>query len=373
MPFPQFNQLNDELSAYVLSFASSAPFEVAELRPSGTLTHEFPLLSKRIRNIVRSSTTLWKEALIRLCIKETDIWKSAVMSIVLSRSAAAASTGPFIMQQTDESEKSPLDELNATKELVEKACNVVRDAPANEYQFEGALTIPERVFRYIVSCHLRFSAPAFSMPGEAIRGQEIILHFFEPRYRLLIREVMEGYTTDQEGNLSVVGGNEELRPYPSFVYACHGTLAPRSPACIVELRRCIILPDGRADVMLVPCAHVYIETVNERPNSGGLFDVRSIRMGKMATEVVETGMQRHRRNWINNQTGMGEENYWVEGGTVNGRRVRGSIHAIMAFLDARPGGGGEAAHLHGGNFGGPPQGGNFGNFGDQPEGGNFGP
>lgn len=309
-----------------------------------------------------------------MCIKETDIWKSAVMSIVLSRSAAAASRGPILQRrEIPDGEISHGDELIETKELVEKACDVVRNEPAGAYQFDGALTAPERLFRHIVSCYLRFSSQAFIMPGEAIRGQEIILHFFEPRYRLLIREVMEGYTADGEGNVSIAVGNEEQKPYPSFVYACHGTLAPRSPACIVELRRCVVLPDGRADVVLVPCAHVFIETVNERPNSGGLFDVRSIRMGKMASDAVENSMQRHRRHWINNQTGMGEENYWVEGGTVNGRRVRGSIHAVMAFLEARPGGGGDvAAQLHDGNFGGPPQAGNFGNFDGQPEGGNFG-
>jgi hypothetical protein len=41
---------------------------------------------------------------------------------------------------------------------------------------------------------------------------------------------------------------------PVFVHANRGPLAPTTPATIVEVVRCEIYPDGRADVQLLPKA-----------------------------------------------------------------------------------------------------------------------
>lgn len=51
----------------------------------------------------------------------------------------------------------------------------------------------ERLFRYILKNHIQYSSPLFYMPGDVEIGKEFGLHFFEPRYRLLISEVMSPY------------------------------------------------------------------------------------------------------------------------------------------------------------------------------------
>ena len=78
-------------------------------------------------------------------------------------------------------------------------------------------------------------------------GEPYELHFFEPRYRLLIAEVMKGYPE------SAKSGGRIQNP-PIFVHANRGPLAPTTPATLVEVVRCEIFPDGRADVVLMPKA-----------------------------------------------------------------------------------------------------------------------
>lgn len=173
----------------------------------------------------------------------------------------------------------------------------------------------------------------------------VVIYFLG--YRLLVRELVEGFRIDEHGNLSRATDQSNNRTgsapadhneikYPRFVYAYQGSLAIGSFACIVELRNCIIFEDGRANVTLVPCAHVKIESVWERIDSGSLYCVRCLRMGRKSSEMLEQINRRHRRYWINNESGIGEENHWVEGGTVNGRRVRGSISAILTFVRPPP-------------------------------------
>jgi hypothetical protein len=121
------------------------------------------------------------------------------------------------------------------------------------------------------------------MSGGVRLGEGIGLHFFEPRYRLLIHQVMEGFAVDNFSG-HVVHRNGD---YPTFVYAHMAPFAPATPACLVEVRECTIHPNQSADVMLIPVAFVRIERLWEAPNTGRLHFAQCLRMGREDSQALE--------------------------------------------------------------------------------------
>ena len=77
------------------------------------------------------------------------------------------------------------------------------------------------------------------------------------------------------------------RHYPKFIYANHSPLERGAPAVIVEVRQCLINPNGTADVFLCPTAYIWLEDIRERPNSGALYDARAIRMTEASAAALE--------------------------------------------------------------------------------------
>ena len=122
------------------------------------------------------------------------------------------------------------------------------------------------------------------MPGHVLLGGSYRLHMFEPRYRLLVAELLKGYPEEaKRGELIATGG----RPAPIFVHANRNPFAASSPACLVQLVRCNISPrDGTADVMLLPIAYIWMEKIWIRANSGNLHYAQCIRMGQKATREM---------------------------------------------------------------------------------------
>ncbi len=78
--------------------------------------------------------------------------------------------------------------------------------------------------------------------------------------------------------------------FPQFIYAYNSALACGSPACIVQVRQCRIYNDRRADVLLVPVAHVWLERIRLRPSTGNLYEATVIRMNRKASCIVEENM-----------------------------------------------------------------------------------
>ena len=118
-------------------------------------------------------------------------------------------------------------------------------------------------------------------------GESFGLHFFEPRYRLLISEVMAPYPVAfRRGDPIQLQGSGHSS-YPKFIYANYSPLDRGAPAVIVEVRQCLINPNGTADVFLCPTSYIWIEDIRERPNSGALYDARAIRMTDRSTSALQ--------------------------------------------------------------------------------------
>ena len=85
-----------------------------------------------------------------------------------------------------------------------------------------------------------------------------------------------------EKNESLLGENH----LPMFIHA-HQDFRANCAATIVQVQICSISPNGSADVLLKPIAHIWIEKIWERPVTGGLYEARGIRMGAELSDQFE--------------------------------------------------------------------------------------
>jgi hypothetical protein len=281
------------------------------------LTHVLPHVCKQFYALLKRSDFLWLTALERLVKNEAFLWKEGLQNLIvdckmevqnshntpninrgtIGSSLEAARREPYHPGQEPSNPGGDTELLetdgNASYEqkLVAAASKALVAAPSfrrdltEEQRTEKDLLVHQWVFRHVVSNHLRYRSPVFYMPGTVRLNREVGLHFFEPRYRLLISEVMSRFPVSARRGEPIVV--ESKRDYPSFVYAHKSPLAATSPACIVQVRQCLIHPNGTADVFMVPSAYVWIDRVTARPSSGGLTDVRVIRMGQAASTAMQ--------------------------------------------------------------------------------------
>jgi hypothetical protein len=235
-----FSYLDDDLKANILSFVADGPLEGRNGPIGSTLTHTMPLVSRKIRDIANCNE-LWKMALARQVSSEPALWRTGLQNIL--------------------HEEDPQLQCSSSNdmELVENA----RALHGTSYK---------QLYARVLSEQVRFKGPVFFMPGHVQFGEAAYgLHFFEPRYRLMIAEVMQSHSHEARN-----GG--QVRGTALFIHANRAPLAPSSPAVLVQVRSCQIYPDGRADVFLAPVSHVCIEKLWVRPNSGHLFYAQCRRM-----------------------------------------------------------------------------------------------
>ena len=215
--------------------------------------------------------------------------------------------------------------------LVNQACELYNSLSSSESSSSPSVTHDAalHVYRSIVENYIRYTGPIFHMPNHIRLGQEFGLHFFEPRYRLLIAEVMEGWPSAQRGGPITADSNGN---FPSFIYAYHNDLDPKSRAMIVQVRQVHIHNGGRADVLLVPVAHVQIEQVWVRPNTGRLHMATVVRLGKdESTKIEETAARR----FHSSHRGLHADDGWDwDDREIEVGGVRGSIASVIAYLIA---------------------------------------
>ena len=205
--------------------------------------------------------------------------------------------------------------LSKEEILLDKACKAMEDHPPQNHTATSS-GVYQCIYRSIVHHHLRYQAPVFYMPTSIRLGVEYGLHFFEPRYRLLISEVMSSYpVTARRGQtiqpllpglcptarpvrddalkyelLNFLERNESLIAQyhtPTFIHAHQSPLRPNTPATIVRIRHCQVEADGRADVLLEPIAYIWLDQIWTRPGTGGLIEARGVRMEKDTSDRYE--------------------------------------------------------------------------------------
>ncbi len=316
-----------------------------------TLTHVLPYVSKQFHRLCSGHDLYWKNALIRLVKDDQHLWEDGLKRLIFecqcnalreaindrnrararrgkrtktihSQSAALASTqntsSKFLRDEADSravlSEENDM-ELSKEEQLLQKGCQALELYPPRHH-IASSSGIYQCLYQTILNTHIRFQAPVFYMPTSVQLGSPYGLHFFEPRYRLLISECMRSYPVSarrgeeiqpcvpglspSSNNITTVSQNAEVQSLldinedimkkhylPTFIHAHQSPLRRNTPACIVQVRHCIIQPDGSADVFLQPVSYIWIEEIWERPGTGSLYEARGVRMPKEESDKYE--------------------------------------------------------------------------------------
>eukprot|EP00986_Skeletonema_menzelii_P002021 scaffold555_cov158-Skeletonema_menzelii.AAC.18 len=346
---------HEDILLAILSFVADTPFEiVGGDNPTcgrSTLTHTLPLVSKQFYRLTKEHDIFWENALLRL-VKKESMWEDGmrrfvfdskcdkIRSDILERNhnrnrrdkrtknnrlqeqrvqaEVDASSQMSTTSNVDNLKSDNTDNTAKEEALLQQACDAVEAFPP--HNFASCSGVHQCIYKSIVHDHLRYQGPVFYMPSAIRLGSPYGLHFFEPRYRLLMSEVMAPYPVSARrgerispmvpsllppsNNLRQNGDDDDIKAdllnvleqnqsllgkyhLPTFIHAHQSPLRKNTPATIVQVRQCMVSRDGSADVYLEPIAYVWIDQVFERPGTGGLYEARGIRMGKEASEAYE--------------------------------------------------------------------------------------
>ena len=285
--FERFGDLHEDLKLHIISFVASAPLEELHARPRSALTGVLPLVCKEFYRFAQSEF-LWGSALKRQLALEPSLWARGLLRLLPQE----------IRDRKPDSSSSQLVNLVKT---------TLRSTYAN-------------VYRMAYEQHILFTGPVFYMTERVRLEQAIGLHFFEPRYRYLIRQVMDDWPEEARHG-GPIEANED-GDFPTFIYAHKSPLAPSTPACLVQVRECFVHADGSADVQLLPVAYVWLRHLWTKPNTGNLYYATCQRMGGMQTQEMEAREATIEREFL--------RHIHVRGGEQDPNQV--SMQAILQYL-----------------------------------------
>ena len=264
--FKLFPYLSEELKATVLSYVADAPLET-EYSAKSSLTHTLPAVNRQFRTLCNGDP-FWKDAVVRMLQNEPELWKPALHNLV--RDDAEEGRPSSSLGSRDNNSNNNKEE--STMELVERTHKFL-------WEHQRHISSYKSIYTAVVNRHLRFQGPVFCLPGHIALGQPYALHLFEYRYRVLIAQVLRG-----QGAAARNGGRIEPPVY--FLHANRGALEPAAPAVLVKVTECRVFADGRADVVLRPVRHVWIERVWMRADQGNLYYAQALKMGRAVTQQM---------------------------------------------------------------------------------------
>ncbi len=346
---------NEDILLSILSFVADTPFEMAgHDNPTcgqSSLTHTLPLVSKQFHRLTKQHDIFWENALLRL-VKKEHLWEDGMKRFVFdskcdkirsdilkrnhnrnrrgkrtknnqlqqqqTRAEAGATTQTSATSNVENLKSDKVDNKTKEEALLKQACDAIEAYPPHNHTASSS-GIHQCIYKSIVNHHLRYQGPVFYMPSAIRLGSPYGLHFFEPRYRLLMAEVMQPYPVSARRGerispmvpslipsnslrhngddddikadlLNVLEQNQSLLgkyQLPTFIHAHQSPLRKNTPATIVQVRQCMVSRDGSADVYLEPIAYIWIDQVWERTGTGGLYEAQGIRMGKEVSESYE--------------------------------------------------------------------------------------
>ena len=277
-----------------------------------TLTHILPLVNKTYYSYYSKSDVLWKSALFRLVKKQPKLWGRGLKAFLQEHSDdgyhVRIGNGDAGINGRNLNKKNcdDYEDDHNTYAVLDYAGRCMEHILSTATMNTTESPVYMELYRFILSNYIKFTSPLFYMPDDIQLGQEFGIHFFEPRYRLLISEVMAPYpdhyrngepitpnrnnSNDNDDNDTDDEDVDEFS-YPTFIYAHKSPLKTGSSVVLVEVRQCVIHHNQTADVFLMPKTLARIEHVWERRNSHSLYEARVV---KMSQEECDREMERSR-------------------------------------------------------------------------------
>lgn len=250
--FPQFAELSEDLCQLILAFVADAPLEqplpghISQYKQA-SLTKYLPLVNKQFHHL-SNLNYYWEPALMRQL--QNKVWREGLKRLLPG--------GVKVGEGTD-------------------LLSVVRQQVGEEISCK-------ELYRTILTQHIKITCPVFLMPSHLRLGEMYGLHLFEPRYRIMVQDIMDGCDNPEEAKYGGrirekrVGGM--LQP-PFLIHACQGSrLSPGEKACLVQIVWCSTYEHGAADVRLLPVTWVTLDKIWMRPSSGHLFYAKASRILK---------------------------------------------------------------------------------------------
>ena len=279
-----FENIGDDLLLSVLSFISRGPqIENKENAEPTLLTNVVPQVSKQWRDLSQHDY-LWKPLLLKRLEEEPGLWREGLWKLIHAKLRRNTNSSVVLQQKCPSNDKL----VACSREVL------------------GELSY-KTIYRQVVSEHIRFVGPVFYMTGHVLLGDSYRLHLFEPRYRLLVAELLKDYPKEaRKGGKIIPGPNDKA---PLFIHANRDQFSASSPACLVQIVRANISDrDGTADVLLHPIAYVWMEKLWVRPNSFNLHYVQCSRMGSRATREMLQLVNQEALDSMMNRDDAGDDN-----------------------------------------------------------------
>lgn len=336
--FHLFPKLTDDLKLCIISFVADAPFElfgcnnedrhynhpnsnsnssavdrnrrntrnnVYDITKIGTwyssLTHTLPFVNKQFHKLcLNYGDGYWKAALYRMVqTKESSLWQSTIHEIYPSlvfqpyeivQQQEQVSTTETILNKNNSSNSNVLEDTNLDSSFNSRNGNQ-HDSNIDWIDQLSALLLAtdvnndddqphnfQQLYKYILNRQLRHVGPVFCMPANVKMNQAYGLHLFEPRYRLLIADVLRDIPREyKDGSKNLI---DDGQYNVQFIHANNTPIeANETLGTLVQVIRCQIYNDGRADVLLLPIQHIWLEHLWIRQNSGNLVYGQARKLG----------------------------------------------------------------------------------------------
>lgn len=227
--FPFFQEMPESAQYHVFSFVATAPMEQIfdgdsfRGENAGTLGMTLPLVCKKFRDFAQSEP-LWQASLERALVRD-KVWSQALVRMGADEPPNNSDLIPALMKSTN---------VSTCKNL----------------------------YQVILNEHIRVRLPIFFMPmefDEATAYPRYQLHFFEPRYRIMMAELMRG--------LGRAPGDDG----PVFLHVVDMRGPHAKAAALVRIRECVFSHDGRAVADLQVVGSVRLKRCWVRPQTYSLY------------------------------------------------------------------------------------------------------
>ena len=230
--FHLFADLPESCQLQVISFVATAPleriFDVADFNNTddsnsrGTLTRTLPWVCQKFREFCQAEL-LWRACLERALVSD-KIWRDAATRLLTPQHAS----------------KTAPEQIAALRQHVNVSSS-------------------KNLYQVMLNEHIRGRLPVFFMPMEFDeQDPRYQLHFFEPRYRIMMAELMRE-------------PQHATRDGPVFLHIVD-IRGPRAKvAALIRVVDCAFAPDGRSVADLELVGSVRLRRCWERPQSMGLY------------------------------------------------------------------------------------------------------
>jgi hypothetical protein len=232
--------------------------------------------------LIQSSDILWISSLQRIVYRNPNVFKEGFL-VYLNSGKSTPTWSVFYQEAVDRNDYllaayvRKMESLSKQQmfELVSSIYDSISSQDSNEYKQDDVdkkteFSCARCLYMTLVKTYSFITFPVFHMPFNGAEiGMYMTLNIFEPRYRMLVTEAMDGKSIyERNGKLIKVDR-------PRFIFANERELRNGTGGFLVEICRCIVLEGARAKIKVQFIRKVELKQLRLRPGvENGLLEAR---------------------------------------------------------------------------------------------------